>query len=168
MAVLIGMSAEVKGKSFSIDRSPLTIGKASDNVLPVDVVGVSGHHCSITTEGDKFTLTDLGSTNGTRVNNKDVTAPTVLKPKDLIQVGTVEFLFNVEGASIEDLSTDDYPKTEVVVSEGPAVQPQGFDSISPFGARRREPTGRMTAFLIVLGIIAALGVVFALYKMLKG
>ncbi len=168
MAVLIGMSAEVKGKSFSIDRSPLTIGKAGDNVVPVDVVGVSGHHCEIITEGDKFTLKDLGSTNGTRVNNKDITAPTVLKPKDLIQAGPVEFLFNVEGAALEDLATDNYPKTEVVVSEGASEQPKDFDSISPFGARRREPTGRMSAVLILIGIIAVAAIAIVLFKMFKG
>ena len=164
MAVLIGMSADVKGKNISIDKSPLTIGRAGDNAIPVDVLGVSSHHCEIITDGDRFTLRDLGSTNGTRVNNRDVKEHT-LRPRDLIQVGTVEFLFNAEGAVADDTGDGDFPKTEVIVSEGHAEQPAGFDSISPFGARRREPTGRMAAFLVVLGIITFAGVAFILYKL---
>ncbi len=166
MSVLIGMSADVKGKSFNIDKSPLTIGRATDNTISLTVVGVSGHHCEIITEGDKYTLRDLGSTNGTRVNNKDIKEH-VLKPKDLVAVGTVEFLFNSEGAA-EDTGDSAFPQTEVIVSEGAAEQPVGFDSISPFGARRRESTAKWTAALVLGGIVALAGVGFLLYKLFHG
>ena len=164
MAVLIGMSADVKGKNFSIDKSPFSIGRDPSGGLPLDVAGVSGRHCEIITEGERFILRDLGSTNGTRVNNKDIKEQ-ALKPRDIVQVGSVEFLFNAEGAVADDTGEDDFPKTEVIVSEGGAEQPSGFDSISPFGARRREPTGRMAAALIIIGIIALAGVAFFLYKL---
>lgn len=163
MAVLIGMSSDVKGKNFSIDKSPLTIGTADDNAIPLKLVGVSGHHCQIVTEGEQYVLRDLGSTNGTRVNNKDIKEH-VLKPKDLIAVGTVEFLFNVEGAVV-DTGDAGFPQTEVVVSEGAAEQPAGFNSISPFGARRRESTGKWTVILILVGIVVLAGVAFIIYKL---
>lgn len=165
MAVLIGMSADVKGKNFSIDKSPFTIGRNSDNAIPVDNISVSGHHCEIITEGDHFTLRDTGSTNGTRVNNKDV-KEAVLRPKDLVQVGSVEFLFNAEGAQMDDAPADgEYPKTEVVVAEGPAQQPASFSSISPFGARRRESTGNWTLIIVLIGVVALAAVGFVLYKL---
>jgi pSer/pThr/pTyr-binding forkhead associated (FHA) protein len=166
MAVLIGMSADVKGKNFSIDKSPFTIGRVDDNSVAIDVVGVSSHHCEIVTEGDRFILRDLGSTNGTRVNSKDVKEHT-LKPKDLIAVGTVEFLFNADG-DVEPSPDDGFPKTEVVVSEGGAEQPADFNSISPFGARRRESAGKWTMILILVGAVAVAGVVFFLYKLFMG
>lgn len=163
MAVLIGMSADVKGRNFSIDKSPFSIGRLEDNSAVIDVVGVSSHHCEIVTEGEHFILRDLGSTNGTRVNNKDIKEHT-LRPKDLIAVGTVEFLFTAEG-DVEDTGDAGFPKTEVVVSEGSAEQPKDFNSISPFGARRRESAGKWTTILILAGILAVAGVVFFLYKL---
>jgi pSer/pThr/pTyr-binding forkhead associated (FHA) protein len=166
MAVLIGMSADVKGKNFSIDKSPFTIGRVEDNAAVIDIVGVSSHHCEIVTEGDRYILRDLGSTNGTRVNNKDVKEHT-LRPKDLIAFGTVEFLFNAEGAT-DDAGDAGFPQTEVVVAEGGAEQPADFNSISPFGARRRESTGKWTIVLILIGILAVLGVLFFLYKLFMG
>ena len=93
MAVLIGMSAEVKGQTHEIDNSGLTIGRSADNNVVIDNATVSGKHCVITLDGDTVVLKDLGSTNGTRVNSDEATE-TVLKPKDLVQVGSIEFLFN--------------------------------------------------------------------------
>lgn len=164
MAVLIGMSADVKGKNFSIDKSPFTIGRSSDNSIAIDSVGVSGHHCEIVIDGDRHTLRDCGSTNGTRVNNKDV-KEAVLRPKDLVQVGAVEFLFNAEGAATEEEAAGAYPQTEVVVADGPTAQPASFSSISPFGARRRESAGNWTLIIILIGVVALAAVGFVLYKM---
>lgn len=168
MAVLIGMSADVKGKNFSIDKSPFTIGRSNDNSIPVDNISVSGHHCAIVTEGDRYTLRDTGSTNGTRVNNKDI-KEAVLRPKDLVQVGSVEFLFNAEGAAIDEAEdAGEFPKTEVVVAEGPAEQPASFSSISPFGARRRESAGKWTLIIVLVGVVALAAVGFVLYKLFAG
>lgn len=159
MAVLIGVSPEVKGKNLSLDKSPFTIGGASDNVLPLAIPGVSGHHCQILTEGTTFKLHDLGSTNGTRVNGRDITEHT-LRSGELIAVGTVEFLFN-DGSEATDPGVD----AQVVESAGGDAKPTGFDSISPFGPRRREPSGWMAAVLIILGILAVGAVGFMLYKL---
>ena len=158
MAVLIGMSVEVKGKTFNVDKSPFTIGRSSDNSIHIDNISVSGHHCEIVTEGDRYTLRDTGSTNGTRVNNKDV-KDHVLRPKDLVQVGSIEFLFNAEGEPLDDTPPEEAgPQTEVIVSEGPVEQPTSFESISPFGARRREKPGLWIAIIAVTGVLAALSV----------
>lgn len=163
MSVLIGMSPEVKGRNYAIDKSPFTIGNATDNSVLLSVPGVSGHHCEITTgEDGRLTLRDKGSTNGTRVNNHDLTADHVLKSGEIIAVGTVEFMFNNEA---EDTGEGVMAQPEIVEDKGSGVRPAGFDSISPFGPRRREPTGRMATALIVLGVLALGGVAFLVYKL---
>ncbi len=166
MAVLIGMSGEVKGKSYPIEGQDLTIGRSSDNLVSINNASVSGHHAVITCDGDRYLLRDLGSTNGTRVNSHD-TKEVVLKPKDLIQFGSVEFLFNSEAMSAEDAQAV-FTKTEEMVADSSTTRPESFSSISPFGARRRENQAMWGTILIGLGIIALLVVIYLFYKLIAG
>ncbi|MCZ7591845.1 MAG: FHA domain-containing protein [Kiritimatiellae bacterium] len=80
MAVLIGMAGDIKGKSFPIEQDEVTLGRSSDNAIPLNNATVSGKHASIKREGDSYVLRDLGSTNGTRVNSREV-KEAVLRPE---------------------------------------------------------------------------------------
>ena len=53
---------------------------------------VSRQHAEIRRQDDGFMLLDLGSTNGSRVNRRDV-KQVVLQHGDRIELGTTEFLF---------------------------------------------------------------------------
>ncbi len=163
MAVLIGMSADVKGQTHEIGDAGLTIGRSSDNNISINNSTVSGHHCNIRIEGENVVLKDLGSTNGTRVNSQEVTEVT-LKPKDLVQVGSVEFLFNSQDIPLSEAEAI-YNKTEIVDAAGPAVKPQSFNSISPFGARRRENKSLWTTVITGLGAVAVLVIAYFLYSL---
>lgn len=163
MAVLIGMSVEVKGKNFTLENEDLTIGRSSDNVISINNATVSGHHCKIFRSGEKFVLKDLGSTNGTRVNSKDITEVT-LKPKDLVQVGSIEFLFNSDEI-VEEADSPTYTETEVVESKEVVEAPESFESISPFGARRRETPGLWMILIVLLAILAVGGLGYLVYTL---
>lgn len=163
MAVLIGMSAEVKGQTHEIDTSGLTIGRSAGNTIVIDNPTVSGKHCVITFDGETCRLKDLGSTNGTRVNARDITE-TELKPKDLVQVGSIEFLYNSEDIPLSEAEAI-YNKTEIVEASGPAVKPTSFNSISPFGARRRENQSVWTLVIGVTAVLALGAVAFFLYQL---
>ena len=166
MAVLIGMSAEVKGQTHEIDDSGLSIGRKQDNSIIIDNPSVSGNHCVITMQGENVVIKDLGSTNGTRVNSKEATEAT-LKPKDLIQVGSVEFLFNSEDIPLSEAEAI-YNKTEIVEASGPAVKPTSFSSISPFGARKRENQTMWITIISIVGLLALGVVAFFLYQLFTG
>jgi len=163
MAVLIGMSADVKGQTHEIESGGLSIGRSSENTIAINNSTVSGKHCTIKLEGENYVLRDLGSTNGTRVNSKEVKEIT-LKPKDLVQVGSVEFLFNSEDIPLSEAEAI-YNKTEIVEASGPAIKPQSFNSISPFGARRRENQNLWVTLIIVIGVLAVGLVGFFLYQL---
>jgi len=163
MAVLIGMSTDVKGQTHEIGSGGLTIGRSSDNSIAINNSTVSGKHCNITIEGENCVLRDLGSTNGTRVNSKEI-KEAVLRPKDLVQVGSVEFLFNSQDIPLSEAEAI-YNKTEIVEASGPAVKPQSFNSISPFGARRRENQNLWVTVIAIIGVLAVLVVGFFLFKL---
>lgn len=64
-----------------------TIGRDEKNDVTVRDATVSRRHASITVVGTDYVLQDVGSTNGTYVNEARITAPRVLKPNDVILFG---------------------------------------------------------------------------------
>jgi pSer/pThr/pTyr-binding forkhead associated (FHA) protein len=68
-----------------------TIGRAADNVLVVGDPAVSGHHARVVLRDDAWWVEDLGSTNGTQVNDQWVSAPVAVAVGDEIQVGPARF-----------------------------------------------------------------------------
>lgn len=163
MAVLIGMSPEIRGRNFEIDRDKLTIGRNATNQISIDHPTVSGRHCCITRAGSTVTLTDLGSTNGTRVNSKEI-KEAELHPKDLVQIGSMEFLFDAEGEARADTILMSH--TQVEVTSGPATAPISFGSISPFGARRKDNTALWYTLIVVIGILALAAVGWVVYALI--
>jgi len=152
MAVLIGMSSSVKGKKFDLDQAETYVGRQSQNHVPIDDPSISSRHCSVVRDGRKFTLVDLGSTNGTRVNGVKVTK-SPLKPKDIIQVGGVELMFDGQDVEIV-VGSSDTSKIETMAE--PVSIPENFHTASPFGNRRdsRKPWVIAAVVLLVLVIVA--------------
>jgi hypothetical protein len=70
-----------------------TIGRATDNAIVLSDPSVSGFHARIDFDQDRFVLADMNSTNGTLLNDSPVTKPTVLRPGDRIQLGSVTVVF---------------------------------------------------------------------------
>jgi FHA domain len=67
------------------------IGREQDCQLRPNSDLVSRHHCMFTLDDYTLRLRDLGSTNGTLVNNEPLDGQTVLKTGDNVRVGNLEF-----------------------------------------------------------------------------
>ncbi|MYY87216.1 FHA domain-containing protein, partial [Streptomyces sp. SID335] len=67
----------------------IQVGRSADADVPLDDPDVSRMHCSVTLTADgRVTVTDLGSTNGTAVDGKEVTdRPVRLSPGSLLRIG---------------------------------------------------------------------------------
>ena len=153
MAVLIGMSSTVKGTKFELVQDETFIGRQNQNHIPIDDASISGRHCSVVRDGRKYTLVDLCTTNGTLLNGAGV-SKVPLKPKDIIQVGSVELMF--DGQDVEVVATASDTTTVEVRSE-PVQIPENFHTASPFGTRQdsRKPWV-IVAILLSLMVAAAL------------
>ena len=89
-------SAEYPLEDFNL------IGRSQDATIRVPDAGISRQHATLRREGRYFWITDLGSANGTYVNEVAVTAARALRTGDRVQFGTAVYLFDQdesEGAS---------------------------------------------------------------------
>jgi len=80
------------GRRVPLTRAAFTIGRSSRCDLFVDQEAVSRRHAKIVHDGGAHTLHDLGSSNGTRVNDVRVTER-VLVDGDRIQIGQTLLAF---------------------------------------------------------------------------
>ena len=89
LQILEGME---RGKVFSFLEPPFTIGREISNSIALNDESVSRYHAKIQDDNGRIILTDLGSTNGTRVNGHPVQLK-VLRPGDQIHIGRCVLLF---------------------------------------------------------------------------
>jgi len=71
---------------------PLTVGREEGNDIQLNDERISRFHAKIQLDHDRMVLTDLGSTNGTKVNGEDIQLR-ILRYGDLISVGRSVLLF---------------------------------------------------------------------------
>ena len=73
-----------------------TVGREFELDCVLDTKGVSRRHACIERRANEFFISDLGSTNGTRVNGSLITELTLLSPGDTIQLGDELLEFDPE------------------------------------------------------------------------
>lgn len=91
----------VLGKRYALNGET-TIGRDPGNTLSFDLFDVSRQHARLSSTGAGWTLTDLGSMNGTQVNGIDVRGEMQLRNGDLIRVGGA-ILKYIAGGNVESL-----------------------------------------------------------------
>lgn len=86
----------VQEQRWPIDATPFTIGRARKNNIQIRHDGqLSRQHCAIEAAGDGWTVQDLRSTQGTRLNGQPVRSPTPLQPGDVITIGETRLVFRM-------------------------------------------------------------------------
>ena len=91
-AMLIIHRGPNRGERFLLNSPDSSIGRSGENDVLLDDVTVSRKHANIRRAGERFELIDLGSLNGTYVNNNSIARAT-LNSGDEIQFGKFHMLF---------------------------------------------------------------------------
>ncbi|WP_448534016.1 FHA domain-containing protein [Parathermosynechococcus lividus] len=90
-------TATVPVKTISLlGYTTFTIGRDPSNDLVIEHPTVSRHHAKIERRHSDFILTDLGSSNGTFVNGREVEEPVLLRVGDSIRIGSDRLVLNVD------------------------------------------------------------------------
>ena len=81
-----------KGSRFLVTAEGASIGRSPASAIFLDDVTVSRSHATITKVANSFVLKDLGSSNGTYINNVSITEHSLVSG-DEFQIGKFHLLF---------------------------------------------------------------------------
>ncbi|MBL6980529.1 MAG: winged helix-turn-helix domain-containing protein [Anaerolineales bacterium] len=102
-------------QKHQLTRDDNMIGRSVDNHIVITSKRVSRQHAKISPAGRSWMLDDLGSANGTFLNDERVLAPVVIRDGDKISIGDLDFTFHDPEATIRD---DPFPELEVDLPAG--------------------------------------------------
>jgi len=101
MATLYLKFKESVLRELPLKRGITTIGRAEGNDIHIDNLAVSGNHARIIGEADAFTIEDLGSTNGTYIDDKRITRQKLVH-NTVITIGKHSLVFVDPDAALAD------------------------------------------------------------------
>ena len=84
------------GRRLVVGPAGVTLGRSRQCDVVLSDANVSREHAEIRPRGGSWVLTDLGSTNGSRLNGRAVEGSEVLKPGDEIELGATVLRFELE------------------------------------------------------------------------
>lgn len=101
VACLVQYSGEQLGKRYTLVEPEVKVGRSAEAQITLAEASVSRLHACITQKDGVISLADLGSANGTFVNDQKVTTAVVLRDQDMVRLGAVHLKFfssdNVDG-----------------------------------------------------------------------
>ena len=95
ISLVVLTAGKMMGKEISLTAAEFRIGKDPSCQLK-PAAGVSDKHCAFLVKQGKLFLVDLGSAEGTFVNDNKISAEVELKPKDKVKVGPLLFEVKIE------------------------------------------------------------------------
>lgn len=90
-AILIILSGKHQGKRLTLPEGEAVIGRDESCQIRLATNEVSRQHCRLMCEGDHVVVHDLGSRNGTLINDVAINGQAELQPGDVMRVGPVAF-----------------------------------------------------------------------------
>lgn len=122
------------GRVFRDVETPLTIGREEDNDVQLNDERISRFHVKVQDDSGRIILTDLDSTNGTRVNGHPVRLR-VLRTGDLIMLGRCVLLVGgpEELKRLEERLESDPTEEGGTIAAGPAAIPSDLMQAFPGG-----------------------------------
>lgn len=99
LVVIYSSDARQFGKRYILGDEPLTVGRGQENRIVLDNDSVSRRHCRAEKRGAQWFIVDLDSTNGTYVNDQQVTE-LALRRGDQVKIGDTIVKF-LSGSDLE-------------------------------------------------------------------
>ena len=129
------------------------IGRRETNDWSIQDESVSGTHCEIEKDDSGFILRDLGSTNGTKVNNEEIKEQRIFR-NDILLIGEVPIM--VDGDDVAEASDEEpfnLARTTIVIHKNtPKATPKEFTK------KTNSNKIWITLIVLLLFVISALAV----------
>ena len=161
MAKLVVLSEGMTGQSYELKVDKTTIGRVEDNTFQIAQPSISSHHAEVLLRGSEVVIKDLNSTNGTFINNQQITGEAVLKPGQVLRLGQVEIRLESGAPAAPSKKPVD---STMVISKGVSLEQleqglqSGFDTTKGGFSKKTNKTNKYfiiggIAFLLVMGVL---------------
>lgn len=134
MPSLFVLRGNDQGARYELDDPPLGIGRDPSNAIQLHDTEVSRRHAEIRRINHRWSLVDLGSSNGTYVNNRRIQQH-LLETGDEVRIGSTVMLFRVAGDEEADVNSS--TRVDIVQRSRQEDDSRIVQSISP------EESGRI-------------------------
>ncbi len=88
------------GRKFDLIKPSTVVGRSSKADIQIDQESISRNHAKLVNRDGRVTIEDLGSTNGSFVNDEQVSGEFAMRNGDLVKIGRTIFKF-IAGGNIE-------------------------------------------------------------------
>ena len=90
---LVVTAGPLSGTRITLGEQAILIGRADDSTLVLTDDFASSRHARLTNRNGQWYVEDLGSTNGTYLNEELLSGPQPLHPGDRVRIGDSEFTY---------------------------------------------------------------------------
>jgi len=120
-----------------LEKDETSIGRHADNDIRIADDSVSSFHAQVRLEDSQHVITDLGSTNGLRVNG-DRTTKAILNDGDLLRFGNVRARFEIKAGILKEAAAGE--ESQPSPEESPVTPPTPEESLeTPSTTHPTEP-----------------------------
>ena len=122
-----------------LTESTITVGRVDDNMIQIEDPSVSSHHAQFRLSGGDYFLQDLGSTNGTRVNDEPFQEG-MLRDGDRVRFGKIDAVYTSEIPAEPRSAPQPLPQ-QAEVAAAPASEshrPASFANAAPFKTKQKK------------------------------
>jgi hypothetical protein len=146
---------EIDGKRYEV-TTELVVGRSSTCDIALADVNTSRRHARVWVENGGVWVEDLGTQNGTRVNDRRITGRAPLQSGDVIRVGVHQLTFiSDQGATAAGAAAGVGPPRQAAPGQAPRPMPR---APQPPPARKGPPVG-----WIIFGSTAGVILLIVLY-----
>ncbi len=139
MAVLSGLEGAFQSLNFDLVKDDILVGR-HDAQIVVNDASISGKHARISFSRNQWWVEDLGSTNGTFVNNNRVSVRSKIEDGDVVLFGSIKFKFGSSVSTAAAPVIADVPTpAPVTPAVAPAPAPVPAPRAAPVAASRATP-----------------------------
>jgi hypothetical protein len=172
---LVMRSGPTPGKIFPLEAEEVIVGRDATSGVSIVDAEVSRKHAKLILHGSAYTIQDLGSTNGTFVNQQRITATQALNPGDTVSFGE-KIILQYEAVydpNATMVSGSKQPVTALPVqkpaqtpAQAPAPVYSGQVSSTPTSAPaqpKKKRTGLIIGIILVILVLVCLCVVLVAF-----
>ncbi len=156
---LVGIEGALRGTSFTLMRSPISIGRALENDVCLDHPQVSRSHCRLALINGSWKVIDAESRHGVKVNGEPYAA-SPLHHGDLLEVGPVHLIYGAPGKAVELPAEPQRAPLETPIAPAPPIStPLATARVAELRAEPSDDAAKSSG--LPKGVLIAAGVVIA-------